>query len=73
MNDKEIIHDIIKKEIINITLVSNTSNTVYKVRTVDDEIFYVKFYNNNSSHIDNELAVYNIVDNKNLELLFLKN
>lgn len=71
MNYELIIKDIIKEGIIDIKLVSETSNKVYKVKT-EFEVLYVKFYEENSSHIDNELKVYDLVDNKYLKEVYYK-
>ena len=45
-----------------IELVSETSNLVFKVITTNNEVVYAKFYLNKSSHIDNELYLYDILD-----------
>lgn len=50
-----------------IELVSQTSNLVFKVITTDNNTLYVKFYLNKSSHIDHELDLYSILDNKYLK------
>ena len=50
-----------------IELVSQTSNLVFKVITTDNNTLYVKFYLKKSSHIDHELDLYSILDNKYLK------
>lgn len=59
---ESIIPDLIKTE-----LVSESSNKVFKIEKQDGEVLYAKFYQNNSSHIDNELKLYSLVDNKYLK------
>ena len=53
MNYELNVKNILKKEIASIELVSQTSNKVYKVKTFEGETLYAKFYEGNSSHIDN--------------------
>ena len=67
MNYKLIISDVLKDNVSDIQLISDTSNKVYKVRTNTEETLYVKFYQGNSTHIDHELNVYDLVDNKYLK------
>lgn len=50
-----------------IELVSNTNNIVFKVIAEDNEVLYTKFYLNNSTHIDHELFLYDILDNNYLK------
>ena len=62
--------DIIKKYIkdsVSIEEVSHTSNIVFKVVRENSEVLYAKFYLNNSSHIDHEMNLYKLVDNKYLK------
>ncbi len=62
--------DIIKKYIkdsVSIEEVSHTSNIVFKVVRENGEVLYAKFYLNNSSHIDHEMNLYKLVDNKYLK------
>ena len=55
----------------NIELVSNTNNIVYKANTLKYGTVYIKFYLNQSSHIDNEMNLYNILDKAYLkEVIF---
>lgn len=61
------IKNILKEKVVSIELISETSNKVYKVKTDEEEILYAKFYEGHSSHIDNELKVYDLVDNKYLK------
>lgn len=63
--------EILKEKIRNIELISETSNKVYKV-TTEDETLYAKFYLGNSYHIDNELRLYDLVNNKYLKELYYK-
>ena len=65
--DKHI--EIIKKTLDteDIELISQTSNIVYKVTTKQGEVLYAKFYLNNSSHIDHELELYDILDHRYLK------
>ncbi|MDO4963294.1 MAG: hypothetical protein Q4E75_04270 [bacterium] len=65
----ETINKLIDK-VKNIELISETSNKVFKVTTESNEILYVKFYENNSYHIDLELKLYNLIDNKYLKELY---
>lgn len=67
MNYELVIKDVLKGSLSNIQLVSDTSNKVYKVKMDNGEILYAKFYEGNSNHIDNELKVYDLVDNKYLK------
>ena len=53
-------------------MVSETNNKVYKVTLENGKVLYAKFYKENSSHIDNELKVYDIVDNKYLKEVYYK-
>ena len=77
MNVEEYINIIkykLKNNIKNINLVSSTSNLVFKVENFNNENVYVKFYLNKSSHIDNELLLYDKVNNIYLkEVLYLSN
>lgn len=54
-------------DIKTIELISETSNKVFKVTKIDEEVLYVKFYLNNSFHIDNELKIYDLVPIKYLK------
>lgn len=66
---KKIINDALNNEVEDISLITNTSNIVFKVVKTDKEVLYAKFYMRNSSHIDHELELYNLVDNKYLKEL----
>lgn len=66
------IKEILQGRFISAELISETSNKVYKVKTNDGETLYAKFYEGNSSHIDNELKVYDLIDNKYLKELYYK-
>lgn len=72
MNYESIIKDILKEKFKDLQLISETSNKVYKITTSDGEILYAKFYQNNSIHIDNELKVYDLIDNKYLKEIYYK-
>lgn len=54
-----------------IELISDTSNKVFKI-TTENDILYAKFYLGNSYHVDNELKVYDLVDNKYLKEIYYK-
>ncbi len=49
-----------------INLISETNNKVYKVSKASETLF-AKFYLNRSSHIDHEMQLYKIIDNKYLK------
>ncbi len=66
---RKIITEALGGEIEEISLVTNTSNIVFKVTKKDKTVLYAKFYMNNSSHIDHELELYKLVDNKYLKEL----
>jgi len=72
INYEATIENILKEKNIKIELVSETSNKVYRVKKADGQILYAKFYEGNSSHIDNELKVYDLVDSKYLKELYYK-
>ena len=67
----ETIKNIFKEKNVSIDLISKTSNKVYKIKT-EEEILYAKFYKRNSTHIDNELKLYNLIDNKYLKEVYYK-
>lgn len=56
---------------IKIDEVGETSNKVFRV-TLSDRVVYAKFYRDNSSHIDNELKIYDLTDNKYLKEVVYK-
>lgn len=62
--------DTIKNELnvnsSDIELISNTNNLVFKVN-VNGSFLYAKFYLDNSSHIDHELFLYDLIDNDYLK------
>ena len=64
-----IINKALDGDVISCELVSNTNNIVYKIIRKNKQIQYVKFYQNNSFHIDNEINLYKIVENKYLKEL----
>lgn len=68
----DIIKNNVKEEITSIELISETSNKVYKITTIEGSILYAKFYELKSSHIDNELKIYDLVDNKYLKEIYHK-
>ena len=63
----DIISKALGEDIKNVELVSKTNNIVFKVKTEKHGTVYAKFYLNNSSHIDNELHLYDILNNKYLK------
>lgn len=67
-----IIRSVLKNNVSNIQLISETSNKVYKVQMQDGDTLYAKFYQGNSTHIDNELHIYDLVDNKYLKEVIYK-
>lgn len=60
------------KDAREIELISETNNIVYKVVSDTYGTVYVKFYLNKSSHIDNEIKLYDIVNNKYLKEIVTK-
>lgn len=58
-------------EVSSIEEVGESSNKVFRVM-VGDECLYVKFYRDNSSHIDYELKIYDLADNKYLKEVVYK-
>ena len=64
---EDIIKEVLSNDVLDIQLVSKTSNYVYKVTTNTYGVVYAKFYLNNSSHIDNELYLYELLDKKYLK------
>lgn len=72
MDYEKIIKEALNQEIQSIELVSDTSNKVFKIKNNDGENLYAKFYEGNSSHIDNELKIYDLVDDKYLKELCYK-
>ena len=62
-----IIKQCLNNDANNIQLVSETSNLVFKADTKKHGKVYIKFYLNRSSHIDNEMKLYDIVDNTYLK------
>ena len=67
MDYELIIKSILDENVVNIKLISDTSNKVYRIILNNGETLYAKFYENNSTHIDHELEVYGLVDNKYLK------
>lgn len=72
MEYNKIIETVIKEDVISTELISNTSNEVYKVKLTTGQNLYLKIYKNNSSHIDNEIKLYDLIDNKYLKELYYK-
>lgn len=66
---KNIIMNVLRSDVHSCELISNTNNIVYKIVKKNNEVLYAKFYLNNSSHIDNEINLYKLVDNKYLKEL----
>lgn len=65
------IKKLLNNDIITIELISNTNNIVYRVNTNRYGIVYSKVYLNNSSHIDNEICLYDLIDKKYLKELII--
>lgn len=61
------IKNVLDGDVKKVDLVSQTSNIVFKVQTEKHGIVYVKFYLNKSSHIDNEMHLYSLLDQKYLK------
>lgn len=70
MNYENELKNVLKEKFIDAKLISNTSNKVYQVKITNNQTLYAKFYENNSSHIDNELKIYNLIDNKFLKEIY---
>lgn len=70
MNYEDKIREVLGN-ITSIEEVGETSNKVFRVRR-GDEYLYVKFYRDNSSHIDNELKIYDLADNQYLKEVVYK-
>ncbi|MBQ3416129.1 MAG: hypothetical protein IJH39_12510 [Clostridia bacterium] len=67
--------DIINKtlnDVEEIKLISKTNNIVFKVKSRQYGVVYAKFYLNKSSHIDNEIKLYDFVNNKYLKEIITK-
>ena len=72
MDYKKIIYECLNNNVKNCVLVSKTNNIVYRVTTKNNDVYYAKFYLNNSSHIDHELKLYNKVGSEYLkEIIYL--
>ena len=63
----KLINQSLNDNVKNIKLISDTNNIVFRVESSKYGIVYAKFYLNMSSHIDNELYLYNILDKKYLK------
>lgn len=72
MKYKTILINVIEEQIKNIELISETSNKVYKIELETGRILYAKFYEENSYHVDNELMLYDLIDNKYLKEIYYK-
>lgn len=72
MKYKTILMNVIEEQIKNIELISETSNKVYKIELETGSILYGKFYEENSYHADNELMLYDLIDNKYLKEIYYK-
>ena len=70
MNYIDKIKEIFGSDII-IEEIGETSNKVFRV-VLNDKVVYVKFYRDNSSHIDNELKIYELCDNSYLKEIIYK-
>lgn len=58
--------DIVKKalneDVTNVELVSKTNNIVFRANSKKYGTVYAKFYSSTSSHIDNEMHLYDLID-----------
>ena len=70
MNYESKIREILGED-VEIYEVGETSNKVFKVNT-GSKIVYVKFYRDNSSHVDNELKIYDLVSDNYLKEVIYK-
>lgn len=68
MNYELFLNDILK-DIKQLERISEATNVVYKITMNDDSILYAKFYLDITSHIDHEIELYKIVNNKSLKEL----
>lgn len=69
MNYEKNIYDALGKDILTIEEVSHSNNIVFKVVMKSKEVYYAKIYLSNSSHIDHELDLYELINNKYLKEL----
>lgn len=69
MNYEKNIYDALGKDILSIEEVSHSNNIVFKVVMKSKEVYYAKIYLSNSSHIDHELDLYELINNKYLKEL----
>ena len=60
------------KDVEEIKIISKTNNIVFKVKSKQYGNVYAKFYLNKSSHIDNEIKIYDFVDNRYLKEIITK-
>ena len=58
-------------DVLRIEEVGESSNKVFRVY-LKDKVVYAKFYRENSSHIDNELKIYDLADNSYLKEVLYK-
>ena len=63
----DLIKQTLNDDVEKIELISDTSNLVFKVKSQQYGIVYAKIYLNKSSHIDNEMKLYDIVNKKYLK------
>lgn len=66
---EEVINKVLNYKVEQCKLISQSNNLVFKIVTNDSEVLYAKIYLNNSSHIDHELKLYDIVEKKYLKEL----
>lgn len=64
---ESLIMEALSNDAKNIKLVSKTNNIVYKAENSRYGTVYIKFYLNKSSHIDNEMNLYGLIDSKYLK------
>lgn len=67
----EIIKKIVKEQILDIKCISDTNNKVFKIR-LESKNLYAKFYEGKSIHKDNELKLYDLIDNSLLKEVYYK-
>lgn len=63
----DLINESLDGDVKEVNLVSQTNNIVFKVKTEKYGVVYAKFYLSKSSHIDNEIHIYGLIDKKYLK------
>lgn len=69
---KNICRENLNNRVIDIELISDTSNKVYRLKMESGDSLYFKFYEGRSFHFDNELKLYDLLNNKYLKNLIYK-